>query len=73
MPGVVAEAEIDIAASAAQVWQALTDPEVITQYFFGTTVRPTGRWAARSSGRASTKGPRTRTRARSWRSSRVGG
>ena len=39
MPGVVAEAEIDIAASAAQVWQALTDPEVITQYFFGTTVQ----------------------------------
>ena len=34
----MARAQIDIAAPAAQVWHALTDPEVIARYFFGTTV-----------------------------------
>jgi uncharacterized protein YndB with AHSA1/START domain len=38
MANLVAKAEIDIAASAAQVWEALTDPEMIAKYFFGTRV-----------------------------------
>lgn len=38
MAGFVASAEIDIAASPAAVWRALTDPERIKQYFLGATV-----------------------------------
>lgn len=38
MANLVAKADIDIAASAAQVWEALTDPEMIAQYFFGAKV-----------------------------------
>jgi uncharacterized protein YndB with AHSA1/START domain len=38
MPDFTATAETEIAASTAQVWKALTDPEIITQYFFGTQV-----------------------------------
>lgn len=38
MAGLVASAEIDIAASPAAVWQALTDPHSIKQYFLGATV-----------------------------------
>ena len=32
----VAKVEIDINASASEVWDALTNPEIIKQYFFGT-------------------------------------
>ena len=35
---IVATAEIDIAAPPDRVWQALTDPEQIKQYMFGSTV-----------------------------------
>jgi uncharacterized protein YndB with AHSA1/START domain len=38
MSNVMALAEIDIAAAAPQVWSALTDPEKIEIYFFGTHV-----------------------------------
>lgn len=38
MAGLVASAEIDIAASPAVVWQALTDPDRIKRYFFGAIV-----------------------------------
>lgn len=38
MAGLVATAEIDVAASPAAVWRALTDPERIKQYFLGATV-----------------------------------
>jgi uncharacterized protein YndB with AHSA1/START domain len=38
MTGLVATAEIDIAAPASSVWQALIDPERIKQYFMGATV-----------------------------------
>lgn len=31
-------ASVEISASPAQVWNALTDPELIRQYFFGTEV-----------------------------------
>jgi uncharacterized protein YndB with AHSA1/START domain len=34
----VATAEIDISASPAQVWAALTDPEQIKRYMFGSQV-----------------------------------
>lgn len=33
-----ATAETEIAAPAEQVWRALTDPEIIARYFFGTRV-----------------------------------
>jgi uncharacterized protein YndB with AHSA1/START domain len=38
MANLVAKTEIDIAAPAAEVWQALTDPELIAEYFFGSKV-----------------------------------
>jgi uncharacterized protein YndB with AHSA1/START domain len=38
LTGLVATAEIDIAAPASVVWEALTDPERIRQYFMGATV-----------------------------------
>lgn len=38
----VARVETTIYSSAAQVWQALTDPELIKHYMFGTTV--TSEW-----------------------------
>lgn len=38
MANIIARAQIDIAAPAARVWNALTDPAVIARYFFGTTV-----------------------------------
>jgi uncharacterized protein YndB with AHSA1/START domain len=36
--GLVAKADIDIAAPVSSVWHALTDPDVIASYFFGTRV-----------------------------------
>ncbi len=38
MAGLVASAEVEIAAPAAAVWQALTDPDCIKEYFLGATV-----------------------------------
>lgn len=38
MVNLTATAEIDIAAPAERVWKALTDPRIITRYFFGTQV-----------------------------------
>ena len=35
---VIAKAEIDVTAPAATVWKALTDPEIIAKYFFGSQV-----------------------------------
>lgn len=35
----VAKAEIDVAATASEVWHALTDPEAIAKYFFGSQVQ----------------------------------
>lgn len=34
----IAKAETTISAPAGKVWRALTDPEMIRQYMFGTTV-----------------------------------
>jgi uncharacterized protein YndB with AHSA1/START domain len=34
----VATAEVDISASPDQVWSALTDPDKVQRYFFGSTV-----------------------------------
>ena len=36
--GLMAKASISINAPADKIWNALTDPEVIKQYMFGTTV-----------------------------------
>jgi uncharacterized protein YndB with AHSA1/START domain len=34
----IANVEITINAPVAQVWKALTDPEIVKQYFFGTNL-----------------------------------
>ena len=39
MSGIVAKSSITINAPRDRVWQALTNPEDIKQYMFGTTVR----------------------------------
>lgn len=36
--GLVAQAEIEVNAPVEDVWEALTTPEIIKQYFFGTEV-----------------------------------
>jgi uncharacterized protein YndB with AHSA1/START domain len=41
MGGQTVSAEVEISASPGQVWAALTDPDLIRQYFFGTTVATT--------------------------------
>src|SRR4030081_526895 len=38
MANLVATAQIDIAATTSQVWNALTDPAQIKRYLFGTEV-----------------------------------
>jgi uncharacterized protein YndB with AHSA1/START domain len=38
MTGVVATAEIDVDAPAKRVWEALTDPDQIAKYMFGSRV-----------------------------------
>jgi uncharacterized protein YndB with AHSA1/START domain len=38
MTGLIATAEIELAAPARAVWQALTDPEKIKAYFLGTQI-----------------------------------
>jgi uncharacterized protein YndB with AHSA1/START domain len=35
----LAKAEVDVNASATAVWKALTDPEQISKYFFGSQVQ----------------------------------
>jgi uncharacterized protein YndB with AHSA1/START domain len=54
MPGIVATAEITIAAPATTVPAALTDPRQIKEYLFGSTVETDCSRAARSSGLGST-------------------
>jgi uncharacterized protein YndB with AHSA1/START domain len=41
MTGETVAASVEISASPRQVWEALTDPELIRQYFFGTNVTTT--------------------------------
>ena len=41
MSGQTVSATAEISASPGQVWHALTDPELIRQYFFGTRVETT--------------------------------
>jgi uncharacterized protein YndB with AHSA1/START domain len=39
--GVVATSEIEVDADADRVWQALTDPKQVAEYFLGSTVKST--------------------------------
>lgn len=39
----LAEASVLVEAPRSRVWQALTDPEIVKQYFLGTTVTTTWR------------------------------
>jgi uncharacterized protein YndB with AHSA1/START domain len=41
MKNIVAKAEITINANASEVWEALTSPEMIREYFFGTRAETT--------------------------------
>jgi uncharacterized protein YndB with AHSA1/START domain len=41
MTGQTVTASVEISASPGQVWHALTDPDLIRQYFFGTRVETT--------------------------------
>jgi uncharacterized protein YndB with AHSA1/START domain len=43
MTGFIASADIDISAPPQRVWTALTDPEEIAKYMFGTSVESTWR------------------------------
>jgi uncharacterized protein YndB with AHSA1/START domain len=43
MTGFLASADIDISAPPDRVWMALTDPEEIAKYMFGTSVESTWR------------------------------
>jgi uncharacterized protein YndB with AHSA1/START domain len=39
MANLTLKTSIDINAPASKVWEALTNPEIVKQYFFGTTVK----------------------------------
>jgi len=41
MSGQTVTSEVEISASPGQVWNALTDPDLIRKYFFGSTVETT--------------------------------
>jgi uncharacterized protein YndB with AHSA1/START domain len=41
MSGQTFSASVEISASPRQVWNAITDPDLIKQYFFGTQVEST--------------------------------
>ena len=41
MSGQTVSASVEISASPKQVWHAITDPDLIKQYFFGTQVEST--------------------------------
>lgn len=38
MGGVISTAEVEVKAPVAKVWEALTDPDIIRKYFFGSRV-----------------------------------
>jgi uncharacterized protein YndB with AHSA1/START domain len=61
--GLIAKATIFINVPADKVWNALTNPEVIKQYMFGTTVVSDWKEGIQLFGKASGKERHTRIKA----------
>ena len=72
MSGHVATAQCEIDAPPEKVWRALTDPEVIKKYMFGSEVKTDWNPGSPITWKVSSRAARTRTKGRSSRSSRVG-
>ena len=68
----VANATTEIDASPEEVWTALTDPEQIEKYMFGSRVVTDWQPGSPIVWKASTRARSTKTRGRSWRSSTHG-
>ena len=63
-----AKQSITIAAPRSKVWDAITKPELVKQYFFGTTVESTYKKGSPSVSQASGKENNMKTKGRSSRS-----
>lgn len=68
MTNLIATAELDIAAMPKQVWQALTDPALIKQYFMGADVETDWKPGSPITWKGEYQASRTKTRVRSSRS-----
>ena len=68
MTGRIATAEIDIAATPQDVWDALTDPKQIERYMFGSRVETDWVEGSPIIWKGEYEGGPTRTRVRSSRS-----
>jgi uncharacterized protein YndB with AHSA1/START domain len=60
MPNGTREVTIDIRATPERVWQAMTDPTLTREYFYGTDIlsdwTPGSRWTSESDGNVSLEG-----------------
>ena len=72
MPDHVATATIEIDASPDEVWTALTDPEQIAKYMFGSQVVTDWQPGSPIVWKGEYEGRSTKTRGKSSRSSRHG-
>ena len=67
MTGYEATAHVDVAAPPERVWQALTDPDEVAQYMYGSRVSTDWRPGSAITWSGSSTGSPTRTRGRCWR------